>query len=83
MAKCPECGTRLTIEVEVQRGDQIICTTCESVLDVLNVRPLELEVVSKRRSSDDLNGLEWDDDEELEEDDEDIEDLTLDDEEWD
>ncbi len=84
MAKCPECGTRLTIGTEIKRGDHITCSTCQSVLDVLNVRPLELEVIAERKQPDDLDELDWDDDElDDEEEDEDIEDLTLDVEDWD
>lgn len=83
MAKCPECGTRLSITVDVKRGDQITCSTCGRALGVLNVRPLELEAVSAIKEQDAFGDLDWDDDEEIEDEDQDVEDLTLDDEDWD
>ena len=82
MAKCPECGTKLAITKEVKRGDQIECSTCGRILDVLNVRPLELEAVSRITRLKQLSDLDWDDDDEVEED-PDIEDLTVDEEDWD
>ena len=83
MAKCPECGARLSITVDVKRGDQITCSACGRALGVLNARPLELEAVSAIKERDAFSDLDWDDDDEIEDEDQDVEDLTLDDEDWD
>jgi lysine biosynthesis protein LysW len=83
MAKCPECGTKLNVATDVKRGDQIVCNSCGTPLGVLNVRPLELEAISEIERPDQFDDLDWDDDDETEEEDPDIEDLALDDENWD
>lgn len=45
MALCPECEAKLTLPEELEIGDVVVCRTCEAVLEVINLRPLELELV--------------------------------------
>ncbi len=41
---CPECGYRLKIEGQPYQGQEIMCPTCQTVLEVINPAPLELDV---------------------------------------
>ena len=43
-AFCPECGHRLKIGTEPYQGQEIMCHTCQTVLEVVNLTPLELDV---------------------------------------
>ena len=45
MARCPECGHRLTLAKAPARWDHIYCGSCRAELEVLNTMPLELEAV--------------------------------------
>ena len=87
MARCPECGEKLTLPEGLARWDRIYCESCNAELEVLSLKPLELEAVYDFEDNDllddldedddsddleDLDDLEWDeDDDEDEEDDED------------
>lgn len=68
MALCPECEAKLTLPEELEVGDVVVCRTCEAVLEVITLRPLELELVRY------LDDTEEDEEEELE----DFEDVELD-----
>ena len=74
MARCPECGAKLTLAKDLERWDRIYCETCNAELEVLSLQPLELEAVYDFEDDDLLNDL----------DDEDFDDLDdLDELEWD
>lgn len=45
MARCPECGARLQVAEDIQRWDRIYCGSCNAELEVLSLKPLELEAV--------------------------------------
>lgn len=45
MARCPECGQKLTFREGLRRWDHIHCESCHAELEVLNPVPLELEAV--------------------------------------
>lgn len=46
MAKCPECGGLLDLEVdEVEEGEVISCPDCGTDLEVVNLHPLELDAL--------------------------------------
>jgi hypothetical protein len=45
MARCPECGQKLTFREGLKRWDHIYCGSCHAELEVLNAVPLELEAV--------------------------------------
>ena len=76
MARCPECGEKLTLPVSLDRWDRFYCESCKAELEVLNLKPLELEAVFDSGGDGLLD--------ELDEDLEDAEDLEeLDDLEWD
>lgn len=79
MARCPECNTRLTLPEGLVRWDHFYCESCNAELEILSLRPLELEAVydfeeddllDDLDDEDDLDELEWDDDDEFLDDDE-------------
>ena len=83
MAKCPECNAKLTIAQDIEQWDRIRCDRCGAELEVLDVRPLELEAVSEIRPSGSADDLDWEDEDEEETEEEiEFEDMTLDDEDW-
>ena len=72
MARCPECGHKLSLREDLERWDHVYCDACHAELEILALKPLELEAVFD--FEDDPNDLEVDVD-----DDEDL----MDDEDWD
>ena len=91
MARCPECSEKLTLPPALDRWDRIYCGSCNAELQVLSLRPLELEAIfdfeegdevaealEDLEASDELEDLEWDDDDEGDDDDDDDDD----DDEW-
>ncbi len=79
MARCPECGEKLQIAPNLERWDRVYCGSCNAELEVLSVRPLELEavydfeednvIVDLDEDLDDSDDLEdWDEDDEEDED---------------
>ena len=83
MARCPECGQKLTFREGLQRWDHIYCESCHAELEVLNSMPLELEAVFEfedeelvRDLNDDLDDdgdlveddIDWDENEDSDED---------------
>jgi lysine biosynthesis protein LysW len=80
MARCPECNSKLTLPEKIERWDHVYCESCNAELEVLSLRPLELEAVydfeeddllDDLDDEDDLDQLEWDDDDYPENDEED------------
>ena len=84
MARCPECGQKLTFREGLQRWDHIYCESCQAELEVLNSMPLELEAVFEfeddelvRDLNDDLDDdgdlvqddIDWDENEDSDEND--------------
>jgi lysine biosynthesis protein LysW len=73
MARCPECGEKLQVPEDLERWDRFNCESCNAELEVLRLKPLELEAV-----------YDFEEDQDLEDLDEDLEDVEdLDDLEWD
>jgi len=46
MAFCPECRTAIDMDDEVEEGQTVDCPECGVELQVVNVDPVELEVLS-------------------------------------
>jgi alpha-aminoadipate carrier protein LysW len=84
MARCPECGAKLQLPPNLERWDRVYCGSCNAELEVLSLRPLELEAVydfEEDEITDDLDedledsdDFEWDEDEEEEDDNDENED---------
>ena len=45
MARCPECNAKLVISPDAERWDRIFCTVCNIELEVIELHPLNFEVV--------------------------------------
>ncbi|MGC9467352.1 MAG: hypothetical protein ACP5HS_02055 [Anaerolineae bacterium] len=86
MARCPECGAKLQLPENLSRWDRIYCESCNAELEVLSLRPLELEAVydfeedeledldeelDESEDIEDLEDLDWDEDDDEEDEDED------------
>ena len=41
---CPECERRLKLGGRPYQGQEIICNSCQAVLEVINTAPLELDI---------------------------------------
>jgi alpha-aminoadipate/glutamate carrier protein LysW len=64
MAHCPECEAVLDLELDdIEEGQLVSCPECGVDLEVVNTKPLELDLA-------DGDDLEVDDDEDLDDDDE-------------
>lgn len=42
-AKCPMCGASVGVPSNVKEGDQVFCDSCDAELEVVSVKPLELD----------------------------------------
>ena len=42
-AKCPMCGASVGVPTKVKEGDQVFCDACDAELEVVSVKPLELD----------------------------------------
>ena len=48
MATCPECDAEIEVdEFEVDKGDQLSCDDCGSILKVVSLSPLEFDLASE------------------------------------
>ena len=88
MARCPECSAKLSLPEDLARWDRISCDSCNAELEVLSLKPLELEAVydfeengvlddldEDLDDAEDLEDLDWvEDDEDEDEDDDDDDD---------
>jgi alpha-aminoadipate carrier protein LysW len=47
MAICPACEAEIeVVEFDVDKGDEVSCPECGETLEVTNLSPIELELVS-------------------------------------
>lgn len=72
MAICPACEAEIEVdEFDVDKGDEVSCPECGETLEVTNLSPIELDVVSE---DEDEEKLDEDADEASDAEDEDEED---------
>lgn len=45
-ALCPECEQVIKLPLHVREGQQVICKACDTLLEVVNLYPLELDLAS-------------------------------------
>ncbi len=72
MARCPECNAKLMVTQSPDVGDRIFCKACGGELEIVAVKPLELEAVYDLEDAEndldefdeDEESLEWDDEDE-------------------
>lgn len=69
MAKCPECGAVLDIDVdETEEGEILSCPDCAVDLEVVSLHPLELNVLADEDDEDEEEGEKSDEDDDTDED---------------
>ncbi len=44
---CPECDSEVPVSPDVEIGDFVTCPECDTELEVVELDPLELDVVSE------------------------------------
>lgn len=55
MAKCPECGALIDLEEdEVEEGETFSCPECAVDLEVVNIHPLELDVIEDEEEEEEV-----------------------------
>ena len=67
MAFCPDCEEPIHFKLRPKVGDRIVCSSCESELEVVEVSPLELDWAF----DDPVEDWEDEDDDVMDDDDED------------
>ena len=69
MAKCPECGAVLDIDVdEIEEGEILSCPDCAVDLEVVSLHPLELNVLADEEDDEEEEGEESGEDDDTDED---------------
>ena len=71
-AKCPMCGAIVKVPSDSKLGDMVYCDQCDAELEVINLKPLELDWplddYEEEYDYDDEDGY-YDDDEDYDDDD--------------
>ena len=71
MAKCPECGALIDLEEdEVEEGETFSCPECAVDLEVVNIHPLELDVIEDEEDEEEKEVAPGDEPEEEEDEEE-------------
>ena len=75
MVRCPKCDAEVDLdEDEVEEGEILTCLECDAELEVVQIHPVRLNVISEDDDDEDAGeGLEEDADESDEDDEEAIE----------
>lgn len=42
-AKCPMCGASVNVPTNAKEGDLVFCDACDAELEIVNLKPLELD----------------------------------------
>ena len=42
-AKCPMCGAGVNVPTNAKEGDLVFCDACDAELEIVNLKPLELD----------------------------------------
>jgi len=70
MAICPECEFEIDVdEYDVDKGDTLECDNCGTTLEVVGLKPIELDVVVDEDEDEEKDGLDEDEDEDEKEED--------------
>jgi len=67
--KCPMCGAGVSVAANVKQGDIVFCDACDAELEVVNVKPLELDWPLDDFDYDEDDYDDYDDDEDFDDDD--------------
>ena len=58
VADCPDCGERISLGFRPREGQQLACSDCGALLEIISLQPLELDWASSEFE------VDWDPDEE-------------------
>lgn len=73
MVRCPKCDAEIDLdEDEVEEGEILTCVECDAELEVAQIHPVRLNVISEDDEDDDSAGSLDEDGDESDEDDEGI-----------
>ncbi len=65
MVQCPKCAVQIDVdEDEVEEGEILNCPECEAELEVVQIHPVHINVISDDDDDDDEDEDEDEDDEE-------------------
>ena len=65
MANCPECEALLEVDKdEVEEGDVINCPECGLELEIVNMNPIEVEMVEEEEEEEGAQEEEYEEEEE-------------------
>jgi lysine biosynthesis protein LysW len=67
--KCPMCGAGVSVPTNVKQGDIVYCDSCDAELEVVNVKPLELDWPLDDYDYDEDFDEDYDDDDDFDDDD--------------
>ena len=67
-ALCPDCGEVLDLLESIRVGDRVHCVECGIELEVLSLYPLDLDYVAEDDWGDDLDGEDWEEEPDQEDD---------------
>ena len=59
-AKCPMCGATVQVSDKRKLGDIVVCDQCDAELEIVSLKPIELDWPLDDYEEDD----DWDDDDE-------------------
>ena len=62
IASCPECGTELHVEEDIDKGEIVECDDCEARLEVVSLDPVELDLAPDPDFDDDFDDYDDSDD---------------------
>lgn len=72
-AKCPMCGATVDVSETRKLGDIVFCDQCDAELEIVSLKPIELDWPLDNYEGDDDG--EWDDDDDDDWDDDDDDDF--------
>ena len=52
IAVCPECDAELHVDEEIDKGETLTCSECDSLLEVVGLDPIELDAVTSTTDED-------------------------------
>ena len=65
-AKCPNCGEMVEVDFFSEIGDEVLCNSCDSELEILRKNPLKFRIVRRQDVYDEYRDVSDYDDEDFE-----------------
>ncbi|MDX1612978.1 MAG: hypothetical protein R3300_01635 [Candidatus Promineifilaceae bacterium] len=61
-AFCPDCNQKIVLGPKPRKGQWVVCPHCNAELEIVSIRPLELDWASDIDDDEDDEELDFDDD---------------------